>query len=184
MSISGVYPVERLFSAYSARKRIENSNESTFSSTAKTDTVHISKEAKAYFQKSQTEKESGAKEIVSVSDEVLPVEAYALPTWFSDWIPDIAKIDGSSLKSVEQSTRRYQSLGAKKQNDIGEYTMTLFKYLREELDDRDIKGGAEYYKAIHLDKRLSEEIHQAVKNRIAEDSRAMDLMQSLEEELT
>ncbi len=56
MSISSVCSKDSLYSPYSVHTNIENSNKFAFSSTAKTDTVHISKEAKAYFQKSQTEK--------------------------------------------------------------------------------------------------------------------------------
>lgn len=116
-----------------------------------------------------------------ISYENLPIEAFAFPEWFSKWIPDEAVLGdqvGLSLPNhgIQQSSN--YALSGDKIDELGEYVNKLLQYFQEELKNNGIEGDVGYYASAFKNKETSEIIHQAVKNRIFDDLRARELMQS------
>lgn len=182
MSILGVQSRQDVYSSLFAQKSSTRPIESPFGRTTKSDTVHISEKAKELSQKAQTEKIATGQPdtATTISYDDLPVEAFAFPGWFSELIPDEAILDdkvGLSLSLPDNRQAHYDSSSGKSMDEIGEYLDTLLKYFQEEVENKGIGDNVDYYTSIVQDEKMSEEVHQAVKNRLFDDPRVMELMQ-------
>lgn len=148
------------------------------------DTVEISDQARELAQQTQAER---AKENIAIGQtngdaagKVLPVEAYSIPGWMGDFSPRHSQADihvGQSY--VGSNAELYDSLSPAEKEDLSEYMHTLHTFYMEEKGDRGINTTEDYYNAIVLNQQpgLSEELHQAVRQRLAESPRMMELMQ-------
>jgi len=178
MGISSIQSGRDVYSSYFVQNNLNRSTKSTISYTTKSNTVDISVKAQELLQKSQV-----AEITPETSYEDLPLEAFALPEWFSNWIPDEAILSdevGLSLSLPNSGTvlTRNSSDNSKRIDELGEYVGLLLQYFQKELGNKGIEGGTDYYTSVLQNEKESEEIHQAVKNRIADDLRVTELMKS------
>ncbi len=183
MSVSTVQPGQGAYSPYSTQQTSNRSIESSFNSTAKADTVHISEKAK----EQQTEKSATGQldTATEISYNDLPIEAFSLPEWFAKWIPDECKLELGELAPISpydppftSSFTPYKPLNSSK--ELTEYVDVLCNYFQETLRDNGIESNLDYYKSIVIDKEKSEEVHQSMKKRLADDTRVMELMQTFD----
>jgi hypothetical protein len=113
------------------------------------------------------------------SEGALPLEAYSLPGWMGDFIPEHVKLDVQLGQSyLESNGARYDNLSSGEKADLAEYMDTLLSFYKEESESRGIETPEDYYNAIVLKGKpeLSEEIHQSVQQSLLSDSRTMELM--------
>lgn len=175
MSISNIQTVQGLYTSIFAQN---NSNHSIASpsSTTESYTVNISETALELSRNIEAGKIS-----TEIDDEDLPVEAFAFPEWFSKWIPDEAVLSdqvGLSLSNSDIQQSSNSSYSSDKIDELGEYVNTLLQYFQEELKKNGIDGAGDYYTSVLKNEETSEAVYQAVKDRIADDLRTKELMQS------
>jgi hypothetical protein len=141
---------------------------------AQSDTVQISEKAKTFVQKAQDDT------TISEQDKILPVEAYSLPGWMGDFIPQHAIMDSElGQPYLESNSYLRDSLSSAEEDDLSEYMQNLFTFYKDESERRGIEGKEDYYNSIVLNQKpgLSEELRQAVYQRLIEDPRMMKLAQ-------
>ncbi|WP_020588898.1 hypothetical protein [Desulfobacter curvatus] len=173
MSISNIQTVQGSYTSIFVQN---NSNYTIASprSTTESYTVNISETALELSRNVEAGEIS-----TEISDEDLPVEAFAFPEWFSKWIPDEANV--SDQLGVPLSSNN--SLSSDRSDDLGEYVNTLLQYFQEELKNNGIDGAGDYYTSVLKNEETSEAVHQAVKDRISDDLRTQKLMQSFRKSL-
>ena len=131
------------------------------------DTVSISNEAK------------------NLANQKFPLEAYSLPQWFGNYIPQESviptmKVGLSSSSGIQLNSQQYPS--GSNNDELREYNDKLLDFLQGELVKHGIDDTNDYYSLLKDDK-LNEDIHQSVRNRMFEDSRFLDLTRKLGIEL-
>lgn len=163
--------------------------------------------------KSIYEKESADLEMSAVPDHqsatlegVLPMEAYALPSWYADYLPEEAILppsvdheyfaqaedlsrdgnldngDRARLRSYLDNSPEHQKMlehdrfKHQYQNELSEYNKILKGYLDEALAKREISGTRQYYESMILNKTTSEEVRQEVREKLMNNPRSMELM--------
>lgn len=107
-----------------------------------------------------------------------PLKTFSLPGWSDKWFSDlnVMALD-KGMKDMDYQQRQYDALSAKKKDELSEYTYAVLTCITEKLIKYGIKNNADYAKFIQ-DDELSEEVHQAVTNCLADNPRIMELMQS------
>lgn len=118
---------------------------------------------------------------LQIPDGVPPAEAYALPQWQVDLLPEellMKPVIGESY--IGSSSEKYNSLSSGTRAGLQEYAMTLQEYTNEEMNNLGITNSVDYYYKCMQDAELSEKVHQAVLDRLADDPRMMKLMQSFD----
>ena len=176
MSISNIQSLKGLCASSFAQENSNHTIASPFSSTTESYTVNISETALELSRSPENGEVS-----TEGLDENLPIEAFAFPEWFSKWLPDEVGLSdqvGLSLSypSTQQSSN--DSLNNDKIDELGEYVNTLLQHFQEELKKNGIEGDVDYYTSVLKNEETSEAIHQGVKDRISDDLRARELMQS------
>lgn len=184
MIISGIQSIQNVYRTPLAQ---ENSTtrltEPLNDRTMESDTVHISEKANELALKDQAEKKGQEKIITGqpdagISDKDLPLEAYSLPGWYGDLSTIYNKVDQKlSVPYPDTIGALRDKLSPREKDEVFEYSGTLSKYFREEVKALGIETTEDYYKSIVQNKEMSELLHQAVRQRLANDSRAMELMQ-------
>ncbi|KIX14473.1 hypothetical protein [Dethiosulfatarculus sandiegensis] len=143
------------------------------------DTVQISDEARALIQKSHEEAMTRAESDPQEEEEtILPVEAYSLPGWYADLCSELNMVD-TQIGGYYSETRQaaYDALSNQGKKDLAEYNSTLHKYFSQELKNHGIKDASDYYREIVQNQNgVSDQMEQAVKQRLADNPRAMKLM--------
>ena len=180
MGISGIQAGQHIYEALTPTSTSERASETSQKTIAThTDTVQISQEAKNLSVNSSAATNNSQAGLAGESSEQkLPVEAYALPDWYSDLLSDLTLLDDEIGISYAQSrAAQYDALSSAEKNDLAEYYDTLHTYFQEELSARGIGSGIDYYNQIILDQETSEEVHQAVKQKLLSDARAMQVME-------
>ncbi|WP_321491859.1 hypothetical protein [uncultured Desulfobacter sp.] len=175
MSISNIQTVQGLCTSIFAQNN-SNYTIASPSSTTELYTVNISETALELSGNAEAGKIS-----TEISNEDLPVEAFAFPEWFSKWIPDEAVLGdqvGLSLSNSDIQQLINSSYSSDKIDELGEYVNTLLQCFQEELKNNGIDGAGDYYTSVLKNEETSEAVHQAVKDRIADDLRTKELMQS------
>ncbi len=105
------------------------------------------------------------------SEEDLLIEGYAIPGWLSHLFTDYARVDDEiGIRYPQSRAAQYDSLSGKAKANLGEYQGELLKCFQEELKEQGIRSSVDLYQSIILDKEKSEEVHQAVRQRLADDS--------------
>jgi hypothetical protein len=108
----------------------------------------------------------------------LPLEAYSLPGWYADLLPDYCIVEAKlGTPYAESNTARYDSLSTKEKNELAEYAGLLHQYFKDGLQSKGIEGDEEYYHSIVLNQQVSGEVHQSVRQKLAQNPRAMELME-------
>ena len=102
-----------------------------------------------------------------LSSSNLPIEAFSLPDWFSDYIPKESILSGELGSNNLQTNSNNPKLGL--------YNDKLFSFLREELENSGIENSVDYYQSFLNDNELNEQVHQAVRNRMVEDDQFTEL---------
>ncbi len=176
----------------------------------KQDRVNISGEARELAKATRANEKTAASNPKSLaSNEIYPVEAYALPSWFKSYIPEanilttelndkfwgLAKklTEDNYLSDEERSKLRnyldndpFHQAELEKtafreefKNESEEYFDILLSYFSQSLSASEISSTGEYYQKVILDKTSSEKIHQDIRNHLENDSRALELMDIL-----
>lgn len=148
---------------------------SASNNTVKAYSLDVSDEAKGLSKNSETD----SFDDLQVPDGVPPVEAYALPQWQVDLLPAqllMKPVIGESY--IGSSSEKYNSLSSGTRAGLQEYSRTLQEYTNEEMNKLGITNSLDYYYKCLQDAELSEKVHQAVLDRLADDPRMMELMQS------
>ncbi len=169
-------------------------------------------DAQAAAQTQATQAAEGFQEALDAAaqeEEVLPVEAYSLPDWYADLIPEqcvltpcinraywnqveafgadgtISREEQAVLASMrENDTARQTELDNEAwrwehQEELSEYFGLLNGYLREALAENNIQGAAAYYENVVLNPAGSEQVRQDFMDRFNADPRALELMETL-----
>jgi hypothetical protein len=166
MAIAGIQIFQNTYAPFNTSKRVAATPQE--SAATQTDTVRISQEAKSL--------QAGSEEKASEQD--LPVEAYSLPKWYGELSSDLLMVDTEiGISYAESNSARYDALSGAEKKDLSEYQDKLHTYFQEELRNHGIESSADYYNQIVRDPEKSEEVHQAVKQKLLADTRAMQLMQ-------
>jgi hypothetical protein len=170
VSISGIQFIQSIYeqstSSSAFAKRAEKPQEPA---SPQSDTVRISQEA--------MDRATNTADATAIGQE-LPLEAYSLPKWYAGLSSDLTLVDTQiGIPYSESRTARYDALSAREKKDLAEYQGTLHRYFREELDARGIQSAGDYYNQIVLDPETSEEVHQAVLQKLESDARAVQLME-------
>ena len=134
---------------------------------SQSDVVEISQKAKELARRANGSSETD-----------LPLEAYSLPKWYADLSSDLLLVDTELGVSYPESNRaRYDALSRREKRDLAEYQGKLDAYFQESLKEFGIETTLDYYHQIVLDPAKSEEVHQAVKQKLSGDEQAMRLME-------
>ena len=142
----------------------------------------------------------------TATDDDLPVEAFALPSWYGDYIPKqwvispeidraywaLAKklsADGGLDDEDRQRLRTYldndphhrqelsnEAFRRQYRVEIEEYTSLLDNCFHEALDAQGITTQRQYYEDLLLNDSTSEAVHQTVHARLTQNPRARELM--------
>ena len=108
----------------------------------------------------------------------LPLEAYALPDWLANLQTDYTRVDSEiGISYTESQAARYDSLSNSDKEKLHEYQSILNDYFQEALHNRNINNSVDYYHSFVKDDLMSEEVHQDVRQRLDQNSRAVELMQ-------
>ena len=179
MKISSSQSAQNVFTSYFAPQKKTNSINSPSRGTSQSDTVSISDEARKAAQCQSGTVQSGDSTEMTYND--LPVEAFSLPSWSNKWIPDLVILDSKiGDKYIDSNAYKYSMLSSTRKQELNEYTNTLRNYINEELNSHGIKDRVDYYTKFMQDDKLSEQVHQAVTKRLADNPHMMDLMQSFD----
>jgi hypothetical protein len=109
----------------------------------------------------------------------IPLKALSLPGWSNKWFSalNVMSLD-NEMKHMAYQQRQYSALSEKKKDELSEYTYAVQTCITNVLITYGIKDSMDYYSKFMQDDELSEEIHQAVSNCLADNSRIMELMKS------
>ncbi len=143
------------------------------------------------------------------SNDQLPLEALALPSWYNSYLPEATMLNGGlnhgyhdlckdltkdniltddergQLKSYldndpfHQDELRKREFRAKYQGELSEYGDTLNTYFQESLKENGVNSQRDYYGKVILDKGTSEKIHESMKSRLESNPRVLELMEIL-----
>ncbi len=149
------------------------------------DTVQVSDEARALARQAGAESQTvtGVTPDQTASSQTedyeLPLEAYALPDWFMGLTSELNMVDTQiGIKYYESRRARYDALSTKEKDDLAEYNSILHGCFRDELKNHGIENSVDYYREIVQNLNgASDQVEQAVKQRLGADPRAMQLME-------
>jgi hypothetical protein len=177
-------------------------------------TLSISDEGRAMAEKAGTDGYGRVKNVSdqkagAVPDNELPLEAFSVPPWLGDYLPDalvvtpeldygfwnmvggltqdnhLSSEDRLQIGSYLRNSPKHQAVLAKDEftrqfkEEISEYTNSLRTYSREALEENGVTSPADYYKKVVLDQENSEKIHQSMRERIESSPRMIELMEIL-----
>lgn len=109
----------------------------------------------------------------------IPLKALSLPRWSNKWFSDLNVMSlDKEMKHMDHQQRQYSALSEKKKDELSEYTYAVQTCITNVLITYGIKDSMDYYQKFMQDDALSEEIHQAVSNCLADNDRIMELMKS------
>ncbi len=141
--------------------------------------------------------------------EALPLEAYSLPDWYAPYIPPSSMLSGEINHAFFEKADKYAKDGvvserekaelqaalrndpihqarlgkerfrAKYSDELNEYHGLLNTYFKEALAENGIESSSQYYEKVVLDKQSSATVHQSMHQRLANDPRALELMNLL-----
>lgn len=179
-------------------------------------TLNISEEGRLMAEKAGTGLDGQGKNTSgqtngAFTDAALPLEAFSLPSWFGDYVPDalvvspgvdhgfwnmvegltqdnsLSNEDRRQIKNYLHNDPNHQSRLAKDKfsrqfdAEISEYTNSLHTYYREALEENGVNSPADYYKKVVLDNENSEKIRQSMQGRLESSPRMLELMEILGE---
>lgn len=182
MSISSVQTSQNVYTDYFIQKTSSQSNKAPSSNNSESYTLHISDEANKLSKERQVENNANAgqsEDSARMSQADLPLEAFALPMWSNKWIPDLVVYNSKiGEKYTDSNSYKYNSLNSNRKAELNEYTDTVLKYINEELKNNGINDRVDYYTKFMQDDELSKQVKQAVTDRLADNPRIMELMES------
>ena len=108
----------------------------------------------------------------------LPLKTFSLPGWSNKWFSylNVTALD-KGMRNMDYQQRQYDALSVKKKDELNEYTYAVLTCITEKLIKHGIRNSEDYAKFMQ-DDELSEVVHQAVTNCLADNPRIMELMQS------
>lgn len=177
MSISAVQSAEVANWEPFAQKTSMPVAEPTSNQSSGAYNVNISDEGRAMAGKAEIEYGGQENEFpppgssVNDSDE----ELMYLPEAYHDLLPDTVIV-----VKIGALTRPDPQLTPEEAKNQNEYVALLAQFYREERNAMGIQSNEDYLSQTRSNDRLKDEIYQAVRERLAADSRAMELRQKLE----
>ena len=107
-----------------------------------------------------------------------PLKSFSVPGWSGKWFSDlnVMALD-KEMRDLDYQQGQYNALSAKKKDELNKYTYAVLSCITESLINHGIKDSADYAKLMQ-DDELSEEVHQAVTNCLADNPGIMELMHS------
>lgn len=175
------------------------SSQRSFNASVKTDRVTISDEAKKLLN------EADASQMQNT--QKLPAEAYALPSWYNDYLMpanvpggidyDFWNYVGTLTNDNKLSDGEKQQIISYLQNDssyqqtsdnedftsykgeIENYISKLHGYFQSSLQENGVNSTQDYYDKVILDQNSSEKIHQSMVNKIQNDPTMQNLINVL-----
>jgi len=139
----------------------------------------------------------------------LPLEAYSLPRWYGDYLPEwslytpqinreffsfaeslgsdgtISEGDRAAMRSYldndpgHQTQLRHSRLRAEFQSEFREYSNLLDDAFQAALKDSGITSRRDYYEKVIQTPGFSEQVHQSMVARLKDDPRAVELMEAM-----
>lgn len=183
MAISGIQSgrnaYETILSAYYQQKQAgaQATGESGESGKQDTDTVTLSQKAKELAQSLLAAANGSQQSGTASLDGELPLGAYALPNWFMKLNSDLLQVDDQvGIPYSESRSARYDALSSQEKDDLAEYQGTLQSYFQDSLRSQGIVTSQDYYSRIVQNLAQSEEVHQAVREKLMGNPRALQLM--------
>ena len=178
MAISNVQSVEFIYNVDRGKAAVGAGENGSAQGVMTEDTVEISDKARALLQKSHEEAMAQVDPDPQEEEAQLPLEAYSLPDWYVGLSSELNLVDSQIGVFYYESRRAaYDALSNKEKDDLAEYNSTLHKYFSQELKNHGIEDASDYYREIVQNQNgVSDQVEQAVKQRLADDPRAMELM--------
>jgi hypothetical protein len=109
----------------------------------------------------------------------IPLKALSLPRWANKWFSELNVMSlDKEMRHMAYQQRQYSALSEKKKEELSEYTFAVQTCITNVLITYGIRDSLDYYQKLMQDDELSEEIHQAVSNCLADNDRIMELMKA------
>lgn len=175
MNISAVQSRQCAYGANYAQGTSKSAAKSVSGRFAGADSVNISDEAKVMAVKAKVEQGGQVKDGTAPTDAStgdLKEELMYFPEAYHDLFPDTVIVC-----EIGAPTYTGPTLTAEQVKDQNEYIDMLSKFYREERNNQGIYSTEDYLNQTKNNDKLSNEIHQAIRNRLAADPHAMELMQ-------
>lgn len=180
---------------YSNETKNSSQKAQNIDTSAITDTVTISEEAKRLNMLSEEKK--------------LPLEANALPKWFDEYIPPssvlgenvdhdywnfigsltsdstLSSDEKAEIKNYLKNDETHQKdltndkFASEHKNDIKNYITSLNTYFKEALKESGINSKKDYYENVILNDKTSQEVRQSMADKVQNDSTMQKLMLTL-----
>jgi hypothetical protein len=103
----------------------------------------------------------------------LPLEMYAVPSWYADFGFTLPSELGVSANWFAE---KYPEAAASTKDERNEYSSLVRKHYRNVMDKHGIDSTAGHYRATIADKNLSETLRQEMADLVRGDARLMELM--------
>jgi len=182
VALSGIQSGQNVYNNLLASQGAKAQGPQTNDKTLKPDTVEISYEARARAEAAEVLKDippGTYSEETGIPDVVREgLRMFSIPGWMGEFTPrhsEADKILGQPYSESNSALR--DALSPSEKEDLSEYMHTLHQHYTDELRSRNLTN-IEFNKIrFHEDASLSEEVHQAVRQRLAADPRALELMQ-------
>lgn len=175
MNISVVSSTQGAYEATFPQKISQPIAESAPERSVGADSVNISDEARAIAEKAKAEESGQVKNGVALPDSSMNDSRHKLmyiPEAYSSLLPNtvpIVKIGAPAYTGRELTTEELK--------DQNEYTQILSNVFYEERQNKGVYSIEDYQNLTKNNDKLIDEIYQAVKERLAADPRAIELMQ-------
>jgi len=140
---------------------------------ATSDSVQISDEAKQLSQSPQMTKSTTS----SLDESNLPLEFFAVPKWMLGWTSEQTSQDLTPPKGLPLGLNTSAVIDVEFSPEAKEYMTKLGEYFHQTLKSQGVTTHLDYYNNVLKDQESSENIRLAMKERLAEDPRMMELME-------
>ncbi len=112
--------------------------------------------------------------------DIKPSQPYVYPEWSDKWLSDknLKNFDGR-LGSINDQIDRLNSMDPETKIELKQYHHSIQNHISTEFKNHSIENIEDYENVFLQDTELSEQVHQAVVKRIADDPGTMELMESL-----
>lgn len=166
MNITGTQSTQSIYESYS-QQNSKPAARSTPKSTANTDSVSISDAAKDIAKNGPYQ----------LWDGYADKDLMCLPEEFCPYVLEPAKL---GMKLDPDRSAAYGRLSAGEREDLSEYISAVSKCCHEERNARGIQNQLDFQALIKNDNELSNDIHQAIRERMLADPRTVELMKEFE----
>ncbi len=182
MSISSIESYGQTSSIYGTSTKTNPANSAISLGANPADTVQISSEAKAMYEKAQAEKVQASSQNLT-NDGLDPnkdIEVWQVPSWMADfgalYTPDMSGPSeiGWGLGTVTVQGKEYQH-----NSDWEEYFESINTHYDDTMEDNGINGIIDHYNQVIYDQERSAELKEDFYSRLEADVELQELMDKL-----